>query len=128
MYSKLQAIVNSILYLKDYLDHKHLQSGNPNSILVYGNGRSLDRKMQVRTIYKIYHKYKEEYFPKALEKPSVCHEDKSKIEEQLEKPWNPYVRQALNTWNINLEAAHVSTKITLADHVSSIRTAKLLKK
>jgi integrase len=61
-------LINSIPYLNDYLDHKHL-SGNPNSILIYGNGRSLDRKMQVRIIYKIYHKYKEEYFPKALENP-----------------------------------------------------------
>ncbi|MFZ0327649.1 MAG: hypothetical protein WAL66_10145, partial [Nitrososphaeraceae archaeon] len=92
-------LINSIPYLKDYLDHEHPQSGNPNSMLICGNGRSLCKRMQVGTIYKIYRKYKEEYFPKALENPSISSEDKSKIKELLKKPWNPYIRQALNTWN-----------------------------
>ena len=63
-------LINSIPYLKDYLDHEHPQSGNPNSMLICGNGRSLGKRMQVGTIYKIYRKYKEEYFPKVLENPS----------------------------------------------------------
>ena len=86
-------LINSIPYLKDYLDHEHPQSGNPNSILICGNGRSLGKRMQVGTIYQIYHKYKEEYFPRLLENPSVSLEDKSKIKELLKKPWNPYIRR-----------------------------------
>ena len=86
-------LINSIPYLKDYLDHEHPQSGNPNSVLICGNGRSLGRKIQVGTIYQIYDKYKEEYFPKLLENPSVPSEDKSKIKELLKKPWNPYIRR-----------------------------------
>jgi integrase len=86
-------LINSIPYLKDYLDHEHPQSGNPNSILICGNGRSLGRGMQVGTIYQIYNKYKEEHFPRLLESPTVPPEDKSKIKELLRKPWNPYIRR-----------------------------------
>ena len=86
-------LINSIPYLKDYLDHEHSQSGNSNSPLICGNRRSLGRKMQVGTIYQIYAKYKEEYFPKLLENPSVSLEDKSKIKELLKKPWNQYIRR-----------------------------------
>ena len=86
-------LINSIPYLKDYLDHEHPQSGNPNSILICGNGRSLARGMQVGTIYHIYYEYKAEYFPKVLENPSVPSEDKGKIKELLRKPWNPYIRR-----------------------------------
>jgi integrase len=93
-------LINSIPYLKDYLDHEHPQSGNSNSPLICGTRRSLGRKMQVGTIYQMYAKYKVEYFPKLLEYLSVPPEDKSKIKELLKKPWNPYIRHALNTWNI----------------------------
>jgi hypothetical protein len=40
-------LINSIPYLKDYLDHEHPENGNPNSILICGNGRSLGRKIGV---------------------------------------------------------------------------------
>jgi len=86
-------LINSIPYLKDYLDHEHPQSGNQNSTLICGNGRSLGRKIGVGTIYQVYNKYKEEYFPKLLENPSVSLEDKNKIKEILQKPWNPYIRR-----------------------------------
>jgi hypothetical protein len=86
-------LINSIPYMKDYLDHEHPQSGNPNSVLMCGNGKGLGRKIQVGTIYRIYNKYKEEYFPKLLKSPSVLPEDKDKIKELLKKPWNPYIRR-----------------------------------
>src|SRR5690349_15523545 len=86
-------LINSIPYLKDYLDHEHPQSGNPNSTLICGNGRSLGRKIGVGTIYQVYNKYKEEYFPKLLENSTVSLQDKNKIKEILQKPWNPYIRR-----------------------------------
>lgn len=42
---------------------------------------------------------KNEVFTKLLTNPNVTPEDKMKIRELLKKPWNPYIRQALNTWN-----------------------------
>ena len=86
-------LIDSIPYLKDYLDHEHPQSGNSNSILICGTGRSLGRKIGGGTIYQIYHKYKEEQFPRLLESPTVPSEDKGKIRELLKKPWNPYIRR-----------------------------------
>ena len=86
-------LINSIPYLKDYLDHEHPQSGNQNSILISGTRKSIGKKVGVNTIYNIYKKYKVEYFPKLLESPAVPPEDKSEIRELLKKPWNPYIRR-----------------------------------
>ncbi len=63
-------------------------SGNPYSTLISGTRKSVGKKVQVGSIYYIYKKYKEEYFPRLLESPTVSPEDKSKIRELLKKPWN----------------------------------------
>ena len=36
-------LIDSIPYLKDYLDHEHPQPGNPNAPLICGIGRGLGR-------------------------------------------------------------------------------------
>jgi integrase len=86
-------LINSIPYLKDYLDHEHSQPTNPNSPLICGTGKGLGRHIRPARIYNIYRKYKEQIFPKLLESPSVLPEDKQKITELLKKPWNPYIRR-----------------------------------
>jgi integrase/recombinase XerD len=83
-------LINSIPFVKDYLDHEHPQSGNPNSIFICGNGKSLG----ITTLYQIYDRYKKGNFPKLLENnPNVPPEDKQKIKELIKKPWNPYIRR-----------------------------------
>ncbi len=86
-------LINSIPYLKDYLDHEHPMPNNPNSPLICGIGKSLGRHLRTVGIGKIYCKYKNEVFPKLLESPNVLPEDKQKISELLKKPWNPYIRR-----------------------------------
>jgi integrase/recombinase XerD len=86
-------LINSIPYLKDYLDHSHPQPRNPNAPLVCGTGRGLGRHIQPHRILVIYHEYKKRIFPKLLESPEVLPEDKQKIRELLKKPWNPYIRR-----------------------------------
>lgn len=86
-------LINSIPYLKDYLDHEHPQPGNPTSPLICGTGRSLGRHIRPARVYNIYYEYKEQIFPKLLESPNVLPEDKQKIRELLRKPWNPYIRR-----------------------------------
>jgi integrase/recombinase XerD len=86
-------LINSIPYLKDYLDHEHPQPGNPNSPLICGTGRGLGRHIRPARIYNIYSEYKEQIFPKLIESPNVLPEDKQKIRELLKKPWNPYIRR-----------------------------------
>jgi integrase/recombinase XerD len=86
-------LIDSIPYLKDYLDHEHPQPSNPNSPLICGTGRGLGRHVRATRIYNIYNEYKKEIFPKLLESPTVLLEDKQQIAELLKKPWNPYIRR-----------------------------------
>jgi integrase len=85
-------LINSIPYVKDYLDHEQPMSTNPNSIFICGTGKSLGKALQRSSLHNIYTKnYRQEYFPKLLENPNVPPEDKQKIRALLQKPWNPYV-------------------------------------
>lgn len=86
-------LINSIPYLKDYLDYEHPMPRNPNSPLICGTGRGLGRHIKPTRIYRIYEDYKNMIFPKLLESPNVLPEDKQKIAELLKKPWNPYIRR-----------------------------------
>jgi integrase/recombinase XerD len=86
-------LIDSIPYLKDYLDHEHPQPGNPNAPLICGTGKGLGRHVSPLRIYSIYNDLKKQVFPKLLESPEVLSEDKKKIVELLKKPWNPYIRR-----------------------------------
>lgn len=86
-------LINSIPYLKDYLDHEHPQPTNPNCPLISGIGKGLGRHISASRIAAVYIDYKKHIFPKLLESPNVLPEDKQKIQELLKKPWNPYIRR-----------------------------------
>ena len=86
-------LIDSIPYLKDYLDHEHPQPSNPNSPLICGTGKGLGRHISPKRVAIIYDEYKKHRFPKLLESPNVLPEDKQKIRELLKKPWNPYIRR-----------------------------------
>jgi integrase len=86
-------LFSSIPYIKDYLDHEHPQSGNPNAPFICGVGRSLGRPIHETSLLVIYDRYKKEYFPKIMNNPNVTLEDKQKIRELLKKPWNLYIRR-----------------------------------
>jgi integrase/recombinase XerD len=86
-------LINSIPYVKDWLDHEHPQPTNPNGIFLCGFGKSLGRVLQTSSLRQVYEKYKQELFPKLLDSPNVPAEDKTKIKELLKKPWNPYIRR-----------------------------------
>ena len=85
-------LINSIPYVKDWISD-HPQGGNPNAILFCGSGKSIGRPLQIVSLYHIYNKYKNEFFPRLLDNPNVPQEDKLKITELLNKPWNPYIRR-----------------------------------
>ncbi len=86
-------LIDSIPYVKDYLDHEHPQPGNPNAIFLSGSGRSLGRSLKTASLCNIYDYYKKEFFPKLFDNPNVSPVDKQKIRELLKKPWNPYIRR-----------------------------------
>jgi integrase/recombinase XerD len=83
-------LIDSIPYLKDYLDHEHPQPGNPNAVLICGIARSLGRAIGIVALAHIYRHYKTDLFPKLLESPNLPPENKQK-RELLKKPRNPYL-------------------------------------
>jgi ribosomal protein L37AE/L43A len=85
-------LINSIPYVKDYLD-EHPFRTVPNSPLICGFGKSLGKFMKEAHLWRIYKKYKTEYFPRLLDDHNISAEDKQKIRELLTKPWNPYIRR-----------------------------------
>jgi integrase len=86
-------LIDSLPYIKDYINHEHPFSSNPNAILLCGIGKSLGRAINVISLHTIYDRYKTRLFPKLLKDPNVAEEDKKKIKELLKKPWNPYIRR-----------------------------------
>jgi hypothetical protein len=86
-------LIQSIPYIKEWLSN-HPSRNNSNSPLFVGLGRRyLGRGITVNGVYTIYQYYKEEFFPKLLDNPTVPHEDKVKIRNLLSKPFNPYIRR-----------------------------------
>lgn len=72
-------LIDSIPYVKDYINHEHPQSANPNAIFLCGNRKSLGRVVGISSLSRIYGKYMRELFPKFLSNPNVPVEDKHKI-------------------------------------------------
>jgi integrase/recombinase XerD len=85
-------LIDSIPYIKDWIS-QHPQGGNPNSVLLCGLGKSLNRVIHVRSLARIYEDYRDKFFPRLLDNPNVPPEDKQKIKDLLKKPWNPYIRR-----------------------------------
>ena len=86
-------LIQSIPYIKDWLLN-HPSRNNPNSPLIVRLGRnSMHKQLSIKGLYGIYNNYKQEFFPKLLEDPTVSNEDKEKIRNLLAKPFNPYIRR-----------------------------------
>jgi integrase/recombinase XerD len=88
-------LFSALPYIKDWLD-SHPQRGNSNAYLIPSmdrKHRKFGNKMRSTSLNLIYRKYKLEFFPALLEDSKVPPEDKQKIRDLLQKPWNPYIRR-----------------------------------
>jgi integrase len=86
-------LIQSIPYVKDWLSN-HPSRNNPKSPIFVGLGRrSMGRQLTINGLYDVYKDYKEEFFPRLLEDPTITSEDKEKIKNLLAKPFNPYIRR-----------------------------------
>ena len=87
-------LIDSLPYIKDYLDHEHPQPTNFDASLFAGKRKSLGRQISIISLYAIYDSYKKNLFPKLLKNSdSVPSKDKERIRELLRKPWNLYIRR-----------------------------------
>jgi integrase len=54
-------LIDSIPYVKDYLDHEHPQPTNPEAAFIAGTKKSLTKKLQAASIHKLYGNLKKEF-------------------------------------------------------------------
>jgi integrase/recombinase XerD len=72
-------LIQSIPYIKDWLSN-HPTRNNANAPLFIGLGRnSMGRQLNINGLNQIYIHYKQRFFPKLLEDPTISNEDKEKI-------------------------------------------------
>jgi len=89
-------LFNSLPFVKDWLD-EHFQRGNPSAFLIPSRDRkNFGKKLRCNSLNCIYRYYKSKYFPKLLKDPDVPRDEKQKIKKLPDKPWDPYIRSALN--------------------------------
>jgi integrase len=87
-------LIQSIPYLKDWLSNHPSRNNTKSPLFVSMDKRSMGRKqLTLNGLYSLYGDYKDEFFPKLLEDPTVSNEDKEKIKDLLQKPFNPYIRR-----------------------------------
>lgn len=85
-------LISSIPYIKDWLD-AHPQRGNSNAYLIPNlSDRGRLSKLGPNGLRQIYKNYKTKLFPNLLE-TKIPENDKQRIKELLNKPWNPYIRR-----------------------------------
>lgn len=87
-------LIDSLPYIKDYLDHEHPQPTIFDAPLFAGTRKGLGRQISVSHLYGIYDNYKKDLFPKLLlNLVDISPADKKRIRDLLRKPWNPYIRR-----------------------------------
>jgi integrase len=87
-------LIQSIPYLKDWLSNHPSRNNTKSPLFVSMDKRSMGRKqLTLNGLYKLYGDYKHAFFPKLLEDPTISNEDKDKINDLLQKPFNPYIRR-----------------------------------
>jgi integrase len=91
--SRTIPLINSLPYLKDYLNNEHPTPSNPNAPLISSTGRAIGRHITTKRLHAIYNTHKKVIFPRLLDSPEAVPEDKPLIEQLLKKPWNPYIRR-----------------------------------
>jgi integrase/recombinase XerD len=86
---------NSYPFLKEWLSMGHHPfPSNLNAPLFCGIGKkNTGRKLAISAMQSVYGKYKKQHFPRLLDDPTVLEDDKRKIRDLLNKPWNLYIRR-----------------------------------
>lgn len=122
--SRTVPLIISLPYYRAWLE-RHPEPNNPNAYVF----RSMERTARYRnvplkpgSINALYWRLKHKEFPKLLERPDVPPEDKAKIRDLLQKPWNPYLRR-----HISLTAkAKIVNEYNLRLHAGWSKTSKMV--
>jgi hypothetical protein len=110
-------LTNSIPFIKAWIQ-KHPTGTNRNSFLFPSFERqSAYRNIPLKPISVgiMYRQLKLEFFPRLLTNPDIPEEEKNKIRILLKKPWNPYIRSALDASNTTVKTL-ISMKCSAAGY------------
>ncbi|HYZ58791.1 MAG TPA: site-specific integrase [Nitrososphaeraceae archaeon] len=120
--SRTLPIINSIVYLKDWL-REHPTSDNDESwLFVVKSHNNYGQQLSEKGLCSRYnYYYKSSYFPRLIKDETVSPRDKSYIKTMLMKPWNPYVfRHSALT-----EKSQILKESTLRDHAGWSNTSQM---
>jgi integrase/recombinase XerD len=86
-------LIDSLPYVKEWLD-QHPQRNNPNAYFICSmkRGKIGGRLTRFGILHTYTNQYRNSYFPRLLNDPTVPKDDRNKINELLKKPWNLYIR------------------------------------
>ncbi len=114
-------LIDSIPYLKEYLQEEHPAGSNAESWLFVSLGNNHGSKFTYEGLSSHYEYYKKRYFPSLLIDDTVPEPDKSLIRNMLTKPWNLYVfRHSALT-----EKSQVLTEAVLRSHAGWTMGSKM---
>jgi integrase len=117
-------LINSIPYIKDYLDHEHPQPTNQEAAFIAGIKKGLGRHMSSANITRLYVEQSKR-FSSLCNNPNVPPEDKHKIAELLKKRWNPYIRRHSA---LTEKAANQSINPILEQHAGWVEGSSMKKR
>lgn len=86
-------LIDSLPYIKDYLDHEHPQPTNFMHRYLLEKGEVLEDRSVLSLFSQSTITIKRCYFPNYLNSVNVPPADKQRIRDLLGKPWNPYIRR-----------------------------------
>lgn len=98
--SRQLPLIDSLPYIKQWLDCHPFRNNREAYFICSLDHRLYGKQLQIRGLQFMYERYKEYYFPKLLKDSTMSKVDKQHIQDLLRKPWNPYIRKALNTRNV----------------------------
>ena len=84
-------LIDSLPYLKEWIQQEHPTSSNPDSWLFVSTGNNHGSQLTYEGLVNRYDYFKKRYFPSLLTDPTIPDPDKSIIKNLLTKPFNPYV-------------------------------------
>ena len=109
-------LIQSIPYIKDWLANHPSRNNSKSPLFVSLDFHSMGRRQLTRNgLYRIYRDYKQEFFPRLLEDPTISNEDKENIKALLAKPFNPYIRRhsALTEKIYQIKVKHIESACRL---------------
>lgn len=116
-------LIDSIPYLKDWIENGHPTASNPESWLFTSEAHeSYGQKLRRDGLWDRYQRYyKKSYFPRLLEDETVPEPDKAIIKNLLTKPFTLYIQRH----SALTEKSQLLTESTLRDHAGWTMTSKM---